>query len=335
MHDIQINEAKVGAAIDALKEQSAAGPDGIPIRILKELRDELVRPLTKLFKESFESGKIPEDWREAIISPIFKKGSKAKPENYRPVSLTNIVGKLMERIVKNEIMEYIEQNDLMSNSQHGFRAGRSTQTNLVEFLDGTTRWLDEGKSFDVLYLDFAKAFDKVCHSRLMVKLEAVGIGGKLLEWLRDWLRDRKQKVRVEGVCSDWERLVSGVVQGSVLGGALFDISIDDIDDRIGSENVIARKFADDTKVARVVDSEEDAGDMQSIINGLTEWARKWAMTFNAGKCKVLHVGRNNRGAKYVMDGMKIGETKTWGYGWRLVGSQVGNALQLQKLQILL
>ena len=307
LHDIEINEAKVGAAIDALKEQSAAGPDGIPARILKEMRDELVRPLTRLFKQSFEHGSIPDDWREAIISPIFKKGSKAKPENYRPVSLTNIVGKLMEKIVKQDIMEYIEANNLLSNSQHGFRAGRSTQTNLIEFFDRTTKWLDEGKSFDVLYLDFAKAFDKVCHESLIVKLEAVGIGGKLLEWLRDWLRGRKQKVRVEGVCSEWEELRSGVVQGSVLGGALFDIFIDDIDDAANDERTIARKFADDTKVAKVVDTEDDGRAMQAMIDGFSEWAKKWAMTFNAEKCRVVHVGRNSRRTEYVMDGIKVGQ----------------------------
>ena len=96
-------------------------------------------PLTILFKRSFEAGRIPDDWREAIVAPIFKKGSKLKAENYRPVSLTNIVGKLMERVVKNDLMEYVERNNILSNSQHGFRAGRSAQTNLIEFMHRTTK----------------------------------------------------------------------------------------------------------------------------------------------------------------------------------------------------
>ena len=241
-----------------------------------------------------------------LVTPIYKqKGSKSEPGNYRPVSLTNIVGKLMERIVKNEMTQFIESNKLLSESQHGFRSGRSVTTNMTAFFNQTTRWMDEGRSFDVLYLDFAKAFDKVCHRRLLLKLEELGIKGKMLEWVADWMRGRRQRVRVEGVYSDWEEVVSGVLQGSVLGGLLFNLFIDDIDET--ADGALVLKFADDTKIAQIVENAGEAERMQATIDNLAEWASKWGMAFNAAKCKVLHGGNRNPRWEYEMDGTAIGE----------------------------
>ena len=134
-----------------------------------------------------KSGKIPQEWRDAVVTPIFKKGKKSDPANYRPVSLTNVTGKVMERVVKEALTNYLEENALIVEEQHGFRTGRSPMTNIIEFNNATKKWLDEGKAYDVLYLDFSKAFDVVPHDKLMVKLEAIGIGGALLQWLKDWL----------------------------------------------------------------------------------------------------------------------------------------------------
>ena len=188
LEDIEFTEEKIKGAIDKLKEHSAAGPDEIPPRILKELRDKLALPLRILFKRSMEARIIPDDWRQAEVTPIFKKESKAEPANYRPVSLTAVTGKVMERIVKEAMMQHVESNGLLCDAQHGFRRGRSPQTNLVEFLNVTTKWMDDGKPFDVIYLDFSKAFDKVTHKKLVEKLEAVGIVGKVKEWTANWLR---------------------------------------------------------------------------------------------------------------------------------------------------
>ena len=189
LDEIVITKEKVVAAIDGLKRNAAPGPDEIPPCVFHELKEEMVKPLVKLFRKSMRTCKIPDEWRDATIVPIYKqKGSRSDPGNYRPVSLTNVAGKLLERVVKNELTTHIESNGLMSESQHGFRAGRSVQTNMIDFLNRTTKWLDEGRSFDVVYMDFAKAFDKVCHRRLLVKLEECGIIGEVLKWLEDWLR---------------------------------------------------------------------------------------------------------------------------------------------------
>ena len=306
LDEIQITESKVMAAIEALKENSASGPDGIPPRVIKETKNELVKPLTILFQKSWDSGKIPDDWRLAEVTPIFKKGSKADPGNYRPVSLTNVIGKTMERIVKDEIVTHLETNKGISEAQHGFRTGRSPQTNLIEFQNTTTKWLDEGSAFDVLYLDFEKAFDKVSHGKLLEKLRRAGIVGKARNWLEDWLSGRKQRVRVEGEFSEWVEVVSSVIQGSVLGGTLFNAYIDDI--WLVVLHALILLFADDTKVALRIVDEGDRDTMQQIIDNLAEWARTWDMSFNAKKCKIVHVGHSNPKYSYTMNGNQIEAT---------------------------
>ena len=188
-----ITKEKVKQVINQLNDQAAMGPDEIPPSIIKNLEEDLVQPLTILFQASMEQSRIPDDWRTAIVSPIYKmKGKKSDPSNYRPVSLTCVIGKMMERIVKEQLMAYLETNRLITDAQHGFRNGRSPQTNLIEFLNRTTKWLDKGRSFDILYFDSAKAFDKVCHKRLVMKLEQMGVEGKAKEWLRDWLSGIKK-----------------------------------------------------------------------------------------------------------------------------------------------
>ena len=254
IEDVDFSVETIKSLIDNLKEKSSPGPDEISNRVLKELRDELALPLQILFRKSLDESRVPSGWKESIVSPIYKKGDKGAPVNYRPVNLTSSVCKIMERVLKNPIEEHLEKN-VLKNSQHGFRCGRSPQTNLIEFMNQVTKWTDEGKSVDVIYFDLSKAFDKVDHERLERKMEASGICGKIKRWICEWLRERKQYVRVDGLLSGWEDVGSSVPQGTVLGGILFSVYIRDLDDEIVA---FARKFADDTKAANVVETREDA-----------------------------------------------------------------------------
>ena len=181
-------------------------------------------------------------------------------------------------------------------------ANRSCQTNLIEYLDTLTRLMNEGYYLDVLYLDFAKAFDKVPHQRLLSKLEAHGIGGLVLNWISSWLNGRKQRVVLNGEASDWEKVTSGVPQGSVLGPICFIVFINDIDEVVDLVNGSIFKFADDSKYARKVFSELDRQSLQNDIDRLQGWADTWQMDFNSKKCKILHVGRKNPSFHYTMGG---------------------------------
>nr|VZI19250.1 unnamed protein product [Spirometra erinaceieuropaei] len=158
-----------------LKESKSPGPDEIPAKILKELAGELSKPLSMLFHTSFETGYLPPDWKSAWITPLYKGGSRVSANNYRPVSLTSICCKIMEKIIKQQLMQFLEQNHLLSDSQHGFRKGRSCVTNLLYCLEHWTRAVDRGDMVHAIYIDFKKAFDSVPHHRLLYKLSRAGV----------------------------------------------------------------------------------------------------------------------------------------------------------------
>ena len=161
--NVIITEKKVRDKINNLKEHSSEGPDGIGPRILKAAVNELVRPLTFIFTESVRTAEIPKDWKKAKVTPIYKKGPKGEPGNYRPVSLTSVPCRILESIIKDNLMEYLAENNLIRESQHGFITGKSCATNLITFMDKLTKVVDNGKAADIFYLDFAKAFDKVLY----------------------------------------------------------------------------------------------------------------------------------------------------------------------------
>ena len=302
LEDIKFPIETIVSKIKALNPSSAFGPDRIGPRLLQATADILCVPLGLVFVRCMEEGLVPDDWRMANVTPIFKSGSKAKAGNYRPVSLTCIICKLMESIIRDAMILHLTSNNLIRASQHGFMASKSCQTNLIEYLNTLTKLVDEGHDIDVVYLDFAKAFDKVPHQRLLRKLEAKGISGKVLRWIEAWLTDRQQRVVLNGHVSDWIPVTSGVPQGSVLGPACFVVFIDDIDEVLDLVNGFVYKFADDTKYGRVIRSEEDQRAMQEDINQLMYWAERWQMEFNSVKCKIMHLGNSNPNFNYTMGG---------------------------------
>jgi len=307
MMDVRFTEWKIRRKIRKLKKESAAGPDEIGPRILQELEEAAAAALNIIFRKSLRTGEVPNDWRRANVTPIFKKGAKTDPGNYRPVSLTAVCCKLMESIVRDELVKHLEQNSLLSESQHGFMQGRSCVTNLLEFFETITKELDGGVPMDVVYLDFAKAFDKVPKMRLMEKLRAHKVEGDVHRWIHNWLSDRRQRVVLNGEYSEWAPVKSGVPQGSVLGPTLFTVYINDLD-AAAALVAILKKFADDTKVGNRAATEEDRRTLQQALDNLCAWAETWQMQFNVKKCKVLHLGNNNRQMEYYMNGQKLEKT---------------------------
>ena len=215
----------------------------------------------------------------------------------------------MESILRDAIVEHLAANNLIRDSQHGFTSGRSCLTNLLEYLETLTKLVVDGHSVDIVYLDFAKAFDKVPIRRLIGKCQGLGIGGKVLAWVEEWLTGRQQRVVLNGQCSTWEDVLSGVPQGSVLGPTLFLIYINDIDRAVSVTGSVLAKFADDTKWAMVVETEEDRKVFQQGLDALMEWSREWQMLFNVEKCKVIHAGVRNQGFKYEMGGRELEEVE--------------------------
>jgi hypothetical protein len=291
-----VTEDRVQKELMKLNPNKSPGPDRLHPRLLKEAALQLTRPITAIYNKSLEEGIVPTQWTEGEITPIFKKGDKSKPSNYRPVSLTSVLCKVLEQIIRDHLMSHMAVH--ITECQHGFLTGRSCATQLLETLNIWTKLLDEkGTTMDVIYLDFAKAFDTVPHKRLLNKLEAYGVNGRILKWIANFLQNRRQRVSVNGEKSPWTNVLSGVPQGSVLGPILFICFINDMPDKVQS---YLRMFADDTKVFATANSEEETNRLQKDLDSLHEWSTKWQLHFNAGKCAVMHLGHSNNQTDYSM-----------------------------------
>ena len=263
------------------------GPDGIHPRFLRELSNELCVPLARLYNMSLEKGELPTEWKKGRISAIFKKGSRKKAGNYRPVSLTSIVCKCMEHCIRDHIDGHMRRNNLYSSQQYGFIKGRSTVLQLLQVMNAWTETLDSGYPIDTVYLDFMKAFDTVPHRRLMGKIESLGINGGVLRWVEEFLSDRTQQVCVNGINSNWMDVTSGIPQGSVLGPILFVLYINDLPTNIMSDVFM---FADDTKMYRTIRCPNDQRILQADLDNLSTWSTKWLLKFHPDKCKIMHIG---------------------------------------------
>ena len=286
MIDIPVEAVEKG--LKGLNTNKSSGPDELHPKLIFELAEILSEPLTILLNSSLRSGKIPNEWKSAIISAVFKKGPRNIAGNYRPISLTCVLCRIMESFLKDAIMTHLLENSLLSTRQHGFINGRSTVTQLLNYLECCAKKVANGEVVDVVYLDFQKAFDKVPHARLIKKLRSYGIEGKLLAWIKEYLKDRTQIVRVNGELSRIAAVISGIPQGTVLGPLLFVIYINDILDNINSDGLL---FADDAKIFRAITCKEDSLKLQDDIVNLEEWSDKWLLKFHPDKCHLLTLGK--------------------------------------------
>ena len=288
--DIHIDEHIVYPILKHLDPNKASGPDKIHGTVLKKCAKSLAIPLSILFRTSYYTCKIPRDWKSANIVPVFKKGCKNNACNYRPISLTSLVMKVYERVIKAELLPRVI--DKIDTRQHGFLPSKSCETQLIPYCDMLARNLNKGSRTDVIYFDFAKAFDSVNHDIILQKLKhKFGIDGLLLKFFVEYLSNRCQRVVVNGSSSNDLPVNSGVPQGSILGPVLFVLFINDISSNIDPKSDICL-YADDTKLYREIVTIQDQAILQQDISKLNDWATSNKMKFHPDKCKLLSVTLN-------------------------------------------
>ena len=288
---INFTDLELADAMDELASNAAPGPDGFPAILLKKCSAALSPPLARIWRTSLNSGEIPSICKSATITPIHKGKSRAVPKNYRPVALTSHLIKVFEKVVRKHIVEYMDDNLFFNHSQHGFRGGRSCLSQLLSHFDKITSELEKGNGVDIIYLDFAKAFDKLDHGITLNKLKALGIRGQLGRWIFTFLTNRFQSVVVDGRKSSPKEVISGVPQGSVLGPLLFLVLIGDIDEHIAT--AFLSSFADDTRVGNGINSITDIECLQRDLEAVYKWSTDNNMQFNFDKFELLRYRSRN------------------------------------------
>ena len=233
-----------GAAkqLTQLSYYKACGPDNLPARVLKEISQIASMWCAFIFQQSFDLNVVSLDWSKSLITAVFKKENTSDPSNYRPISLTSICCKVMEHIVFSHMAKHLSKNNILINEQHGFRQRFSCETQLISAIHDWAKSINTCSQTDVILLDFSKAFDSVPHQRLLMKLDYYGIRGNMLMWIKAFLSNHSQSVSVNGIQSSSKPVLSGVLQGSVLGPVLFLLYINDISSSVKSR---LRLFADD------------------------------------------------------------------------------------------
>ena len=283
LSSIAISRCKVLRLIRDLDPKKAGGSDNISVHMIKICDASVVEPLCLIFEKSLDTGTYPSAWKEANIVPIHKKGSRQNKINYRPISLLPIFGKIFEKVLFDEIYQHLCENGLLVQQQSGFRPGDSTINQLLSITQNIYKAFEACPTLETraVFLDLSKAFDRVWHKGLLYKLKCNGVNGNLFTLIESYLTDRKQRVVLNGKCSEWAPICAGVPQGSVLGPLFFLIYINDL---IVNLKCDVKMFADDTSLFKVVDDiGRSAHELNADLDKVQIWAWQWKMQFNANK----------------------------------------------------
>lgn len=312
MENITFDANGIVTIIESLKNSSSCGIDGINAKVLKNTKHITSLFLRLIFQQSLCTGSIPSDWKVGKIIPIFKKGDRTNPSNYRPISLTSVCSKLMEHILHSHIANFLSSLNFFHPNQHGFRKAHSCNTQLALFLHDVHSNLDLNIATDALFLDFEKAFDKVSHILLMHKVSHLNLHPDTVNWIREFLTDRLQFVSTNSFSSSLSPVLSGVPQGSVLGPLLFLIYINDLPVNVSSN---IRLFADDCVLYRPITNSIDSSSLQDDLLKIQAWCNQWYMSLNVSKCSHVsfHRRRNYVAPSYSLNNNTLTQCKTFKY----------------------
>lgn len=294
IHDIEVTSEHILKLIKNLDTSKGAGCDNIPPIFFVKCAEPLSLPISIIFNRCFREGFFPNIWKKAHIVPIHKKGPKSTIENYRPISILNVLSKLCEKVVHAYIYPMLSAS--IPSEQHGFIKGRSTATNLGVFIDYVLDNIDGGLQVDVIYTDFEKAFDRVDHIILLRKLNELGVHGNLLRWMDSYLRNRSQAVVVGSSCSDFIEVSSGVPQGSILGPLLYATYLYDVGRCLKHARFLM--YADDTKVFMTIQGVDDCVNLQTDLDRLNHYYAENRIDINVRKCSSVSFTRKTEPLTY-------------------------------------
>lgn len=285
---IVISDAGVLNLLLSLDPKKACGPDDIANNFLIRYAEWCSKYLGIIYRKSVQTAKLPSEWKVAKVIPIHETGDTAVPSNFRPISLTSTSCKILEHIILKHLTLFLENNNLLSPHQHGFRKGLSTVTQLTEVVHDLALCINNCSQTDIILLDLSKAFDRVCHNKLISKLENIIGDGEITNWVEDFVSDRQQFVVFEGALSGTAPVKSGVPQGSVLGPLLFLIYINDITANIDCK---IKLFADDCIIYREINDCDDHTALNISLDKIAHWCAEWQMSINLTKTVCMTVTR--------------------------------------------
>ena len=294
------DQDNVSKAMLKTRSSTTVDPQGFCTYFLKQIKNSIVLPLCKIFEVSYVTGALPYQWLEAVVIPIHKKGSRSSVDNYRPISLCSTICKLMESVINEYITSHLKLHGLLKLQQFGFQKNKSCALQLVDCVNKWTKSLDAKNPIDIVYIDFQKAFDSVVHSKLLVKLPSYSFPPLLLLWIKNFLLNRSQRVKINNALSIPLPVCSGVPQGSVLGPTLFLLYINDLVDVMKYSEI--RMFADDLKIFNTADNMEL---LQEDLDNICLWAEAWQLPISYKKCNVLHLGMSNPKHAYKLGNIEL------------------------------
>lgn len=289
--------------LSGLDQKKGAGPDGLPPRFWKGTAAAISAPLTAIYNASLSTGVFPQLWKQAYITAIHKSGLRSKIENYRQISILSCLAKVMDNLMSQRLTCAFK--NIISDKQHGFLKGRSTTTNLMEFVSKVTKSMEARKQVDALYLDFSKAFDSLNHQLLLLKLEKYGVNQAVIKWMKSYLVGRSSVVRIGNSLSQPISASSGVPQGSHIGPILFLIYVQDLSELLSG--IDHSFYADDLKLSRTISSDVDQAALQCYLEIVASWGQRNDLKLNASKSQSITFSRRRSTViyDYKLDGVTL------------------------------